>query len=256
MRAAFAFGILVARLLAASPSHADVVDIAKLPTGAGRAPAFRVQGTFTNLEDNSGRTFRAPPDGTCFVSFVDRHHFGRSQWLAESDIAFRSTEVYLMHGDPDASEAFGVERLVRTREGSKFERALVLFGPKTAPGVTIQRAVSIPLVEILHDARGLLVLGYRTATAVHVVVRSRPKATITQFDENGVRLESGSQGACTVSDIRLPLRDNGAFAQMHASLDVPHEKAPVAFVLNASVTQSSRDPSPVLSLAVRYSKSR
>ena len=137
----------------------------------------------------------------------------------------------------------GLERLVVHGDEAELERTTVNVGPRVAVPIERGRIALRPVAR-----RGdLVVYAFRSADSVFVLAPTTAEAMV-RFDSEQPRAGRGVERrqSCNVALTQLRLRPGSSQAtQIEGTLGHP-------YLVEASLTQTSRDPVPLLSVSVRY----
>lgn len=140
----------------------------------------------------------------------------------------------------DAAGAFGLERLVERAGGAELERIAVEM--RDAAIVPTARS-RIPLRAVA-ELPGVTVYAYRWASKIFLIARSRDDATARS--DGGGGFTAGPE--CGTILVVLRVRD-GASEVAQISGRAPATGKP--FLVSASVSQTGRDPEPLLAVTAR-----
>jgi len=141
----------------------------------------------------------------------------------------------------------GIERLVEAGEGAYLERTRT----RPAPGnklVALERG----RIALLPVARvdGLTVYAYRRDGSVFVVARAVPTESLG-FVRSDARSYKFANVDCAIASTQMRLR-NGSSEPMQIEGVIPSSRR--NYLVDASVSKTSRDPEPLLSVVVRVVK--
>jgi hypothetical protein len=234
--------------LAAAPAHAapafDALPSGTFPSlprpltgpahldAAERAPGLQV----TRGAGYGARRYveLATPEGYCLRDAVS---------LAPADAAptMRATALRSEAGVLPVR----VERLVELAAGATLEVADVWVDATTG-GARLAAVVVLPLAELARAAGGARVYGLRVGETLHVVAASPAGAFVRDAD--------GEAGFTSCSHARVTLRaapGAGEAAQLFVPAAPPSADARGSLLVSASVSQLSRDPSPLVSVHAR-----
>jgi hypothetical protein len=141
----------------------------------------------------------------------------------------------------DAGSTFGVERLVERADGAELERVSVNNARRYLDPTGRSR---IPL-HVVGKLDGLTVYAYRWASQVFLIARSTEEASVRSDGTDG--LLGGSE--CGILYAMLRVR-NGSSQVAQIRGVVP--RTGKRYQVDASVSQTGRDPEPLLAVTTRF----
>ncbi len=223
-------GGLVGVLLAPAPARADTIPLSSLPAKPARYT--QAAGAAHAAVETEPSFYRIRGDGAsvCFVTEAPAY------WV-DGD-GFLDGRTPVLH--VGAREPFGIERVVTRGDGAELERitAEVVLG-KLEP--LARSRISLHAVAKLD---GITVYAYRWHTTVYLLAPSLAGASRRRDD----RMFMDEAPECAHAYTLLRVR-NGASQPVQIRGHVPATGKP--FLVDASITQTSRDPEPLLSVTAR-----
>jgi len=175
-----------------------------------------------------------------------------SDMAAEGAVCLVSnTPAYWIDGDSpvegrfttfsyDSGSTFGVERLIERADGAELERIAV----HTARRYLMPKGRSRIPLHVVAKLDGLTVYAYRWGSQVYLIARSTEEASVRTDGNSG--LLGGTE--CGVLYAMLRVR-NGSSEVAQIRGVVPRTGR--RFLVDASVSQTGRDPEPLLSVTAR-----
>jgi hypothetical protein len=230
-RRAYLLGALLVPLLVPAPAAADTIPLSALPDRPARyaQAAGRVHVEVTaGTEDHDVRG----AGSICLISDLPAY------WIdGDGALDGRYADLRLGAGVP-----FGIERLVVRRDGgAELERIAAVIEDER--GVAVPRARSrIPLHEVAR-LEGLVVYAYRWAGKVFLLARSLEGALLRRDGGHGFE-----ESLCGVAVTQMRVR-NGASEPVQLEGRIPATGK--RYLVDASVSQTGRDPAPLLAVTAR-----
>lgn len=263
MRASRALAALVvgAGVASAAPPRAAELPLAQSPPlleAAERPQAIPAGATVAGVRVVGARPpparRRAPPTpGTSVEVSTDAPDQACASVGTAGRDAFRATSVFV-----DRSEGVVPVRLETLRESPGGAALVVtdLWVDTASLGAQHARRVEVPLAKVATGPLGASVYAFRDAGTVQLIV---------PIDGSGqVQTSDGLFVSASCATLRAQLRSErgraalvtGFFMKQTAAIDASDDQPAVAPVsvrvgLSASLSQTSRDPEPVLSVVVR-----
>jgi len=217
-------------LLSSAPAFADPIPLSSLPAkparyaqAAGPLPA--------KITDDRSR-YSIAPSGPLTCMIVD----GPQYWI-DGDAFLEGHWTDLV---TDRGVQFGIERLVVRDGAAELERINASIEDRAIVPSARSR---IPLHAVA-KLDGLVVYAYRWDAKVFLLARSLPDASLRSDGSEGLT----SAPECGLVYTQLTVR-RGSSQAVQIRGKVPSTGKP--YLIDASISQTSRDPDPLLSVTAR-----
>lgn len=233
-RRACLLALPLAFALAPAPAAAEAIPLSTLPETPARyaAAAGKVHAEVRGYASNTADVAAAPP--VCLISNPPRYWIDGDAAAAEGRFSTFSF---------DNGTAFGIERLAIRGDAAELERVAV----RTLQRELVPEARSrIPLLTVA-KLDGLAVYAYRWHAQVYLIAQSTDDAAV----RTDGHVELMGPAECGVNYALLWVRNGSSeVAQIRGRIPRTGKR----YVIDASVSQTGRDPEPLLAVTARLAE--